>query len=151
MTFTQALILAAVAGSIMAWQGVINSLLSREVTLAGATLIVHILGTILSGAILLVAHTTGRVGIGWADLATVPWYGFLGGALGVAIVWSVAASIGITGAVPATTGIVAAQVLTAALLDHFGLFHLRQVAFSPARGLGILLLAAGAWLMLRRP
>ncbi|MFO8060310.1 MAG: DMT family transporter [Bacillota bacterium] len=151
MTFTHALIIAALAGSIMAWQGAINSLLSRSITLAGTTLVVHLVGAVLSGAVVLAGLTADMLNIRWTDLAEAPWYTYLGGALGVAIVWSVAASIGIAGAAPATTAIIAGQVLTAALLDHFGLLHLRQVPFSPARGLGIVLLAAGAWLMLRRP
>ncbi len=151
MTFTIALIVAAVAGSIMAWQGMLNSLLSRDVSLAGATLIVHLVGTILAGAIVIVLTTLRMVSISWADLTAVPWYAYLGGFLGVGIVWGVAASIGVTGAAPATTAIVAAQVLTATLLDHFGALHLKQVPFCPLRGLGILLLAAGAWCMLQRP
>lgn len=150
MTLTQALIVAAVAGSLMAWQGTINSLLSEGISLAYATLVVHVTGTIAAAVIALTVYLTGSVSTDLGDMFSSPWYAYVGGILGVAIIWGVAATIARTGAAPATTAIIVGQVATAAMLDHFGAFHLERTPFSVARGIGLALLTAGAWLMLHR-
>jgi transporter family-2 protein len=46
--------------------------------------------------------------------------------------------------------IIAGQLTTAALLDHFGLFGLRHLPLTPLRLIGMLLLAAGATLIIKR-
>ncbi len=143
-----AVLIAAGAGSLMAWQGTLNSFLARRATLAGATLIVHTTGTVLAAAVVVGLLIAGRFAAGWEDLLRAPPHAYLGGPLGVAIIWGVAAGIGRVGAAPATTAIVAAQVATAAFLDHFGLLGLETVPVSPQRSLGLLLLAAGTWLVL---
>ncbi len=149
MSNLAAIIIAAAAGSLMAWQGTLNSFLARRVTLAGATLIVHIIGTAVAAAVVIYLASSNRLAAGWDDALRTPAYAYLGGLLGVAIIWTVAASIGRVGAASATTAIVAAQVTTAALLDHFGLLHLKTVPFCWARLAGLGLLVAGTWLVLR--
>jgi len=46
--------------------------------------------------------------------------------------------------------IIAGQLTTGALLDQFGVFGLRQIAFTPLRGLGIAMLCLGVALIVRR-
>jgi len=134
----------------MAWQGTINSFLARQLSLAHATLIVHIIGAIFALMIVIGGTMIGQFGAKLSQLPEIPWYAYLGGIMGVGIVWGVAASIGEAGAAPATTAIVAAQVTTAAALDHFGFLHLQEVPFSAERIIGLLLLAAGTWLILQQ-
>jgi len=86
----------------------------------------------------------------WAKFLAVPWYAYLGGFIGVVIIYGVAVAIANTGAAAATTAIVAAQLITAALLDHFGLFGLKQSPLTWLKGLGIALLAVSAYLVLRQ-
>ena len=81
---------------------------------------------------------------------SAPWYTWLGGILGVAIIFTVAASIPKVGAAAATTAIIAAQVLTACIIDHFGLFGLSPLPFTWWRWVGGALLAAGGWCMLHQ-
>ncbi len=134
----------------MAWQGTINSLLSEGISLAYATLVVHVTGTVAAALVALTVYLTGSVRTDPGGVFSAPWYAYVGGILGVAIIWGVAATIARTGAAPATTAIIVGQVATAAMLDHFGAFHLDQMPFSVTRGIGLVLLAAGAWLMLHR-
>jgi transporter family-2 protein len=68
----------------------------------------------------------------------------------VAIVYLVAASISKVGVASATTAIIVGQVVTAAAVDYFGWFGLEPLPFSIWKGLGILLMAGGAWLLLSR-
>ena len=61
-----------------------------------------------------------------------------------------ASSISKVGVASATTAIILGQVITAAIVDYFGWFTVEPVPFSLLKGLGILLMAGGAWLLLSR-
>lgn len=138
------LLVAAVAGIAMAVQGSLNSALGKVVGQAEATLVVHILGAFTAGLVVLLwpgPSTINRV-------AAAPWYSFLGGPLGVLIIYSVVASIPRVGVALATTAIIVGQVTAALLIDHFGFFGLKEVPFTWWKLVGVGLLAAGARLML---
>ncbi|MBE3577645.1 MAG: DMT family transporter [Limnochordales bacterium] len=144
-----ALILASLAGALMPLQGAANSWLARRTGLALATFWVHATGMVIVSLVLLFLPSTRGSG-SWRELLHAPLPALLGGLLGVGITWLVAASVPALGMVAATTGILVAQIATAMLLDHFGLLGLDRISFSWTRGLGALLLAIGAWLLLRR-
>lgn len=140
-----ALILALSSGVAMAVQGTINSAFSKIIGLLEATLIVHLTATIIVVTMLF------GFGLGQGQLSKIgetPWYLFLGGVLGVAITYLVVASIPKVGVALATTAIIVGQVGTACIMDHFGFFGLEKYPFNWYRFGGILLLAAGAKLML---
>lgn len=139
--------LPAAAGMLMAVQGSINGQVSRIIGTLESNFVMHLVGLGIIFVLLFV------VGIGDGDLAAigeVPWYGYLSGAINVAIIYGVMVSIPRLGAAPATTAIIAGQVLTSAIIDWFGLFGLEKVDFSLLQMLGIVVLAAGVWLMLNR-
>lgn len=138
-----ALLTAALAGALMALQGSLNSALGKIAGLWETTFLVHIVGTIVALVLLPI------VGDGsLSKLVGAPWYTWLGGVLGVAIIFTVAASIPKVGMANATTAIVAAQVLVACIIDHFGLFGLEALPFTWWRWLGGALLAGGVWCVL---
>lgn len=68
--------------------------------------------------------------------------------MGVAITYGVVMSIAKLGAAVATTSIIVGQVLTACLLDHFGIFGLEKTPLTWLKFLGVGLLALGAKLLL---
>jgi transporter family-2 protein len=139
-----ALLIAAVAGMAMAVQGSLNAVLGKFVGQVEATLIVHIIGSVLAGIIVLMGISKGDFG----KLGEVPWYAYLGGILSVLIIYGVAASIPKVGMAVATTAIIVGQVSTAMLIDQFGLFGLEKVSFTLLKFVGLVLLAVGARLML---
>ncbi len=140
------LILALISGVLMAVQGSLNTSLSKVIGLLEATFVVQITGTIL-GMILLFVFKMGKGDLyAWQE---APWYSWLGGIIGVAIIYLVAASIPGVGVANATTAIIVGQVLTAILIDHFGGFGLERMACSPQQVFGLLLLAVGAKLLLK--
>lgn len=140
-----ALLIALISGVSMAIQGSINTRLSKVVGQWEAVFVVHVVG--LAGvSFLLFVMNMGRGDLG--RIAKGPWYTPLGGIIGVLIVWGVMASIPKLGMAAATTSIIVGQVLTALLIDHFGLFGLRAMPFTWLKGLGLVLLAAGAKLLL---
>lgn len=139
-----ALLLAALSGALMALQGSLNSALGKTIGLLEATFLVHVVGTI-SGLLLL----TAGLGQGnWQNFKDAPWYNYLGGLLGVAIVYLVVVSISKVGVATATTAIILGQVSTAALVDSLGLLGFEPIPFSLLKGLGLVLMAGGAWLLL---
>lgn len=140
------LFVALIAGVIMAVQGSLNSALSKVIGLLEATFIVHITGTLIV-VIALFILKLGRGNL--ANLADAPWYTWLGGILGILIVYGVMFSIPKLGVSVATTAIIAGQVFTACLIDHFGMFGLDKAPFTWWKLLGIALLASGAKLLLR--
>lgn len=140
-----AMLVALLAGLAMALQGSLNSLLGKAVGLLEATFVVHVTGTLTVVVGLFV------LGLGKGSLLKItgaPWYSLVGGVLGVLIVYGVVFSIPKLGVAVATTAIIVGQVSTALAIDHFGLFGLEKIPFSWVKGAGVLLLAAGARLML---
>ena len=102
---------------------------------------------VLSLAILLVARS-GFGGLGGA-LRTPAWM-WLGGAMGLTVVFAITFAQPRIGAT-ATIGIlIAGQLVMGALIDRFGLFGVDQIAISPPRLAGIALLGIGAALSLVR-
>lgn len=131
----------------MALQGSLNAALGKVIGLLETTFVVHLTGLVLVAALLFVIFPGGgRLG----QFAQAPWYTYLGGVLGVLIIYGVVRSIPKVGVAPATTAIILGQVLTASLIDHFGLFGMEKLPFSWQRIAGTLLMAAGAWLLLKK-
>lgn len=141
-----ALLLAALSGVLMALQGTLNTALAKIAGLLEGTLVVHVVGSILALGLILAGLGRGSLG----NLPKAPWYTYLGGVLSVGIIYLVAASIARAGVAPATTAIILGQVFTAALVDHFGWLGLEPLPFTLWKGVGILLMAGGAWLLLSR-
>ncbi len=137
------LLMAAVAGSLMAIQGTFNSLLGKVIGLLEGTFSVQLLGTITAGLLLLFLGNGN-----FAKYASVPWYAWLGGSIGVAIIFGVAFSIPRLGVGVTTTAIIGAQLLTAYLIDHFGLFGMEQIPFCLYKFLGIVLIVIGSKMLL---
>jgi len=141
------LFLAALSGAAMAVQGTINSALGKVTGLWEATFIVHLTGLLLV-ALLLFVFRTGQGGL--AQALNAPWYAYLGGMLGVIIVYLVIRSIPKVGVAPATTAIILGQVFTAGIIDHLGLLGANKIPFTAVNAIGALLMAGGAFLILRQ-
>ncbi len=141
-----AVALAALAGAVMAVQGSMNAGLSKIAGLWEMVLLVHVLGTLVVGLIILTPFAGSHIG----RLTEAPLYLWLGGPAGVFIVYSVARSIPRIGVTAATTSIIVAQLSAAAIIDHLGLFGLEKMTFHPVRLLGVALMGGGAYILLLR-
>ena len=143
--FSLPFLVAAISGIAMAIQGTINASLSQKTSLLSATLVVHIIGTLVA----IVAVLAWRVPLLNNNWISVPWYLYLGGILSVLIVGLVAVSIPKIGVCNATTAIIIGQVSMAVLIDHFGWFGMSRLSWSSSQLIGIVLFAAGAKLLFR--
>ncbi|MGB4291224.1 MAG: DMT family transporter [Dethiobacteria bacterium] len=142
-----ALLIAAIAGMAMALQGSLNAALGKIIGTLETTFVVHIVGIAVIMSVLYLF----RLGKGnLLLLKDAPWYTYLGGVLGVLIIFGVAVSIPRAGVANATTAIIIGQLITALLIDQFGLFGLGKVPFTLWKGLGLACLAAGGYLMFCR-
>ena len=101
----------------------------------------------LAAAILLVSRGgAGSLG----NAIRQPAWMWIGGLMGLTVVFTITFAQPRIGAT-ATIGIlIAGQLVMGAVIDRFGLFGVEQIGISPARGAGIVLLAAGAALSLVR-
>ncbi|HEY3316321.1 MAG TPA: DMT family transporter [Bacillota bacterium] len=138
--------LAALSGALMTLQGSFNSALLKKIGLANMALFVSATGFIVALGTFL---AWGR----WSKLlqmTKVPWYGWLGGAIGVAIIAGVAYAIRQVSTALAISSIITAQLATALAVDHFGLFQSEQVAMTWLRFLGLAMMITGTYLMARR-
>lgn len=140
-----ALVAAGVAGAAMATQGKLNSELSTDLGLFGATFVVHVVAVaILAAVVLLGGVERGNL----ASITKVRWYALLGGPLSVLIIYSVAYSLGRVSTAAGTTAIIVLQLLTASLIDHLGVLGADRLPFTPAKAIAIALIGVGARILL---
>lgn len=140
-------VLAAIAGALMAIQGSLNASLGKLIGVLRATLFVHLIGTIVVVILLVLPFLREPQ---QRTLRDVPWYLYLGGVIGVGIIYLVAVSIPRLGVAAATTLIIVGQVGTALAIDEMGAFGLQSAPFTWLKGLGLVLLAAGACMLLKK-
>lgn len=86
-----------------------------------------------------------------SSLAQVPWWGWIGGVLGAFFVFSSLVVVPKLGAAAMLAIIVAGQMTSSLLMDHFGVLNLVQQAITPVRVLGVGLVIAGAALVTLAP
>jgi transporter family-2 protein len=137
-------LLAGVAGSV---QVAVNGVLGRRIGVLEATAF----GSLVAAAIVLFALLVARRGLGFAGaaLAQPPWL-WIGGAMGALIVVSITYAPTHIGTFATVGLLLAGQLATAAAIDQFGLFGLARIPLTATRTVGLVLLAAGAVLVLRR-
>lgn len=112
-----------------------------------AAFISFISGTATLALILLFA----RQGLPDTSVYTgISWYKYLGGALGVFIVTITLLSIQEIGASNMFVLIVTGQLITAVMMDHFGILGMKTNPLNLQKAIGILLLIGGAYLVNRK-
>lgn len=110
-----------------------------------AAVLLHLVGTVVG---------LGWVGMGlrqqgFGQLGSIPWWAFLGGAIGVTCMAAMNRAIPAVGVAAALALTVAAQLGAALLFEQFGLLGAELRAASLSRWLGVVLLSVGAWLVTR--
>lgn len=105
------------------------------------------LSTLLAFVGLLILRR-GAGGLG-AALASPKWL-WLGGVMGAFIVLSITITAPVIGTTATVGLLIAGQLFTATAIDRFGWFGFERIPVGWARGLGIVLLALGAALTIRK-
>ena len=99
------------------------------------------------GVLLAVRHSLA----GFGDAARAPWWYWVGGGgMGVVVVLTITLVTPRLGAAATIGLLLAGQLAMGVLIDRYGWFGVERVPLTWPRALGVLLLAAGALLALRR-
>lgn len=138
--------ITALAGGLVAMQAPINSGLGKSIgTFAAATLSFAIGTTVLLAICVTVGGGLGDVG----EARHLQWYYLTGGALGAIYVTTVLVSVRDLGAGGVTAATIAGQLSMSVVLDRAGVLGLPERAVTLPRVIGVLLLAAGVFLIVR--
>lgn len=140
-----AIILTAVAGGLIALQAPINAGLGRATGSLPAALVSFCVGTVALAGIVVLSGKAGGLG----STFDVSWYYLLGGLLGAIYVANALVAVSAIGAGGVAALTVAAQLTASVAIDRLGLFGLEEVALTPERLIGVVLLLAGTVLVVR--
>jgi bacterial/archaeal transporter family-2 protein len=141
-----AILATVAAGGFIALQAPINGILGRTVGSIPAASISFAIGTTALVAITLIfAGGYGRAG-GIGDLSAVY---LTGGVLGAIYVTTALIAVRTLGAGGVTAATITGQLAMSITLDRIGAFGLEQRPLSPMRLVGVALLAAGTFLVVR--
>ncbi len=133
--------LVLLAGILQSAMMSFNGLLAESVSLWGVSLVVH-----ASGGILLILYILLAVRKK-VTLRGMPWYLYSAGFFGVLLVSVSSWCVGILGAAVTTCLSVAGQLCMSAVIDHYGMFHVPKVPFSPKRIPCFLMILTGILLL----
>ncbi len=125
-------------------QGPIAGAMAQRVGGASSSFIVHLGGAVAS--LLLVVARRGEQIENWRSL---PWYMLGCGAFGLVLYLSLSHTVPRIGATAAIAMLIVGQLVAGMVIDHFGAFGLATRALDPGRILAVVLLFAGAYLMIR--
>ena len=140
------LLLAIVAGALMAIQAPTNALLGKA---AGSPVLAAFISFLVGSVALAVYVLLSSTRIVASDFRGLPWYVWIGGLYGAFFVAVAAFGAPKVGVAVLLTAVVAGQLAMAVVLDHYGLLGLPRHEFSLQRLAGLLLVVAGVVLVRR--
>jgi len=136
--------LMLVSGVFVALQPLINANLAVRVGLIQSALVSFAVGTVvLTGVSLAYGHGNFRA------VSGAPWWHFTGGLLGAFFVTTIIMAVPRIGTTAALAAAIASQLAAGVVFDHFGLLGGRHIPLDPWRAAGIVMLIAGAGLVLK--
>lgn len=138
------LIMGLLAGLAVGVQSPLASIITNRLGTMESVFIIH-LGGALVAAVVLAFQRGGNL----TQWRSVPWYALAGGALGLMVIAAVGFTIPRVGAVTTVFLIVAGQIIAGVLIDHYGLLETTVQHLDAQRLVGIGVLFAGIWLILR--
>ncbi len=138
-----AVALSLLGGTAIAVQSNINGLLGKTVGNIESTLISFLVGT-LAASLLVLTVGTGDIRL----VGQVPPYLLVGGLLGVIVVFATITGVQAIGTTATLTLVILGQLITALIIDHYGLLGATQIPVDWVRGCGVILMLVGAGLII---
>jgi len=140
-----AVIVMALVGGLIAMQPAVNAGLGRSTGGLGAALVSFVVGTVLLAVLVGVSGQAGRL----AGSFDVEWYYLIGGLLGAAYVFAALQTVGSIGVGGVAAATITGQLTASLALDRLGVLGLNEVPITWDRLLGVALLLAGTFLVVR--
>jgi transporter family-2 protein len=142
-----AVLLGVGAGCLVGMQAPINSRLGRSVGSVEAATFSFLVGTTALVLILLIAR--GGIG-GLGQVGRAPWWALVGGLLGAVYVSVALVAVRTLGASGLTAVVIGGQLAISVAIDRFGLLGVARQSIGVQRILGLVLLAVGVVLVVRK-
>jgi bacterial/archaeal transporter family-2 protein len=143
-SITSLIVLAVIGGIAVTLQGQFMGLMDKNLGTMESVFITYVSGGILVALTMAVAR-----GGNLKALHTVPWYALGAGVVGLIIVGTIGYTVPRLGLSKAFTIIVAAQFLSASILDHYGLLGAAIRPMDLTRLGGMALLVVAVWLIVK--
>ena len=141
-----AVLVTVAVGGIVAAQAPVNNVISKKVGTLGAVSVNFVVGTVL----VLIVTFVFAGGLENNPGETPAWWlWFFGGLAGVAVVLGTLVTVRELGAGGMTVALIAGQLTLSVVLDRLGVLGLEERAVTWEKMLGIALLAAGTFLVVR--
>lgn len=141
-------ILPILAGVAMTVQSGINAQLRAAISHPVLAAFISFLGgTLVLGLMLMFSKQAFPALGAYSDIS---WYKFSGGLLGAFVVTVVLLSVQEIGAANMFVLIIAGQLFTAVLMDHFGVLGMKESPLTLQKMVGVVCLIVGAWLVNRK-
>jgi transporter family-2 protein len=142
-----AVLLGAGAGCLVGMQAPINSRLGRSIGGIQAATFSFLVGT----AALVLLSIVVRGGLGsLGHVGRAPWWALVGGLLGAVYVFVAIEAVRTLGASGLTAVVITGQLVISVVIDRFGLLGIARQSISASRIAGLVLLAAGVALVVRK-
>jgi bacterial/archaeal transporter family-2 protein len=142
-----AVLLGAGAGCLVGMQAPINSRLGKSIGGIQAATFSFLVGS----AALVLLSTVVRGGLGsFGHVGRAPWWALVGGLLGAVYVFVAIEAVRTLGASGLTAVVITGQLAISVVIDRFGLLGIAKQSISASRIAGLVLLAAGVALVVRK-
>jgi transporter family-2 protein len=138
------ILIGLIGGVAVGFQAPLANLISLRLGMFESVFIIH-LGGAIAGLAPLIYFGGGNI-TAWQ---TVPWYALAAGSLGVVVIGAISYTIPHIGAAPTIVLVVVGQLVVGIYLDHFGLLGMAVRPLDIGRGLGIVVVLMGVWLLVR--
>jgi len=135
------------AGCLVGMQAPINSRLGKSVGSIQAATFSFLVGTAV--LIVIAAFVNGGLS-SLAHVREAPWWALIGGLLGAVYVSVALVAVRTLGAAGLTAVVIGGQLAISVVIDRFGLLGIAKQQIGFARILGLVLLAAGVVLVVRK-
>jgi transporter family-2 protein len=142
-----AVLLGVGAGALVGMQAPINSRLGKSLGGVQAATFSFIVGT--TALVLLSSVLRGGLG-SLGHIGRAPWWALVGGLLGAVYVFVAIEAVHTLGASGLTAVVITGQLAISVVIDRFGLLGIARQHVSAGRILGLVLLAAGVALVVRK-
>jgi transporter family-2 protein len=132
-------------GVAVAVQAGINGGLGKQIGVIEGAFLSFLIGTV---SLLIIMLIFGKGNVFLAS--TVPKWQLIGGILGAFYVYTMVLSVPRIGVAAALVTIIAAQLITSSIIDHFGLLGMKHIPIDGQRILGFVFLLAALYLITKK-